>query len=562
MNTAVQELDINSIPSSEGQGQPGDASAGPSEATPSALSVGGFRQTWKGDLISGFQVFLIALPLCLGIAQASSVPPLSGIIAAVVGGALVSLLSGSYVTINGPAAGLIVVIFAAVESLGAGDPAQGYRQTLAAIVVAGLIQVFLGLTKAGKLSSFFPSSAVHGLLASIGIIIIAKQSYVMLGEKPVGETALAQLWNLPQNLVGTNPDILVIGVSTLAVVILLPYIPRLKVLPAPLIGVLVGMALGAYFDLEHEHLYVPFLYHHEYKLGPNFLVSLPADVRQGIVHPDFSRFGEAIFWKAVLMISVIASLETLLSAKAVDKLDPYERKSDLNRDLTAIGAGTVISGMLGGLPMIAEIVRSSANINAGAKSRWSNFFHGVFMAAFVVLAPGLIHRIPLASLAAILCYTGFRLASPKEFKKTYQLGSDQFLIFVATIVITLATDLLIGILAGIVIKLSIHLRRGLKACEVLHCDCQVDIHQKEATLHFKGAVVFTNLLDLRAHLDEVPNGLDVKLDFAGAHLVDHSALEYLEQYHVDYQRTGGQVKFVGLEGFHAQSRHPLAARSR
>lgn len=522
----------------------------------------GLKENWRSEVLSGFLVFLIALPLCLGIALASGVPPLSGIIAAVVGGLVVSQISGSSVTINGPAAGLIVVILAAVESLSLPqDLMAGYRATLAATVIAGLIQVAMGLSRAGRLSSFFPSSAVHGLLASIGIILMVKQSYVMLGLKPMGKTALEQLLRLPASLPNFNPEIAAIGLASLATVIVLPRIAALRKVPAPLVAVLLGMGMGAWFDLSHEHTYVAFV-NHSYKLGPDFLVTLPGRLSDGIVTPDWSRLGEWAFWKAVMMIAIIASLETLLSAAAVDKLDPFQRKTDLNRDLTAIGVGTAVSGMIGGLPMIAEIVRSSANINNGARTRWANFFHGAFMLVFVCALPGLIHKIPLASLAALLCYTGFRLASPREFRKTYEVGSDQLLIFVTTIVVTLGTDLLIGISSGVLVKAILHLRRGVDPRGLVRCAVDIAVESQQATCRCDGSLTFANLLRLQRQLEQLPAGLAVQIDLSGTRLVDHSSLEYLEHFRHDYQRTGGSVELRGLEEHRAVSEHPLAARVR
>lgn len=526
--------------------------------------VPGLIENWRTDVVSGFLVFLIALPLCLGIALASGVPPLAGIISAVVGGLVVSLISGSFVTINGPAAGLIVVVLAAVESMAhPGDPAAGYRATLAATVIAGLIQVVLGLTRAGRLCSFFPSSAVHGLLASIGIIITVKQSYVMLGLKPEGSSVLAQLLNLPGSLLQINPDIAIIGLSTLAVLILLPRVPRLRKLPPPLMGVLLGIGLGVYFDLAHEHTYLWFV-NHQYRVGPEFLVTLPGKLTDGFVSPDFSRLGEAVFWKAVAMMALIASLETLLSASAVDKLDPYHRKTNLNRDLAAVGLGTSISGCLGGLPMIAEIVRSSANVNNGARTRWANFFHGFCMLIFVCFAPGLIQQVPLASLAAILCYTGFRLASPREFRKIYQLGSDQLTVFVTTILITLATDLLIGIGAGVLVKALLHLARGVGARQLLGCRMELEVHQGQhkARCRCWGALTFANLISLKERLEALPLGMMVEIDLGPTRLVDHSSLEFLEHFQQDYGRSGGAVNLLGLEHHRAQSSHPLSTRVR
>lgn len=515
----------------------------------------GLKENWRGDLLAGFLVFLIALPLSLGIALASGVPPLAGIISAVVGGLVVSQLSGSYVTINGPAAGLIVVILHSVESMGGADRMLGYRLTLAAIVVAGVLQIGLGLSKAGRLSTFFPATAVHGLLASIGIIIMAKQAYVMLGIKPVGKSALEQLANLPASLGQSNPEIALIGMVTLAIVVSLPLLPGLKRLPAPLIGVLVGMNLGYYFDLAHEHTYVAFL-NHQYHVGPDFLITLPGRLADGIIHPDWSRVLTAGFWQNVVTITIIASLETLLSAAAVDKLDPYHRKSDLNRDLTAVGVGTAASGMLGGLPMIAEIVRSSANINNGARTRWANCTHGLFMLAFVALAPGLIHRIPLASLAAILTYTGFRLASPKEFKKTWKIGREQFAIFIITILVTLRTDLLIGIASGVLANLVLHwFVRRIPAGKLQRCALDVKHEAERVVMEVEGAVAFTNLIHLKNRLDALPGGLSISINLGETRLVDHSAMEYLEHFASEYTRNGGKVELAGLEQHHAG--HPL-----
>ncbi len=212
--------------------------------------------------------------------------------------------------------------------------------------------------------------------------------------------------------------------------------------------------------------------------------------------------------------------------------------------------------------MIAEIVRSSANVNSGAKTRWSNFFHGMFMLTFVCFASGMIHRIPQASLAAILVFTGFRLASPKEFKKTWSIGSDQMLIFVTTIAVTLGTDLLIGIMSGVLVKLVLHLIRGNSPGQLLKCDMNVKVDNNQAVCNVNGTVAFTNLLHLKKKLESMPTGLDVKIDLGQTKLVDHSAMEYLEGFQHDYQRTGGQVALVGLEDHRSQSTHPLAARTK
>lgn len=522
-----------------------------------ADGLSGLAENAKTDLLSAFLIFLIALPLSLGIAIGSGFPPLAGIIAAVVGGCTVSMLGGSYVTINGPAAGLIAVILGAVTSLGGGDANLGYHLCLAAIVCAGIIQIVLGVTKLGRLSAFFPATAVHGLLASIGIIIIAKQFYSLLGEKAPPGSALEQLFGIPAALHAANPDIALIGLITLCVVVALPLIPGCKKVPAPLVGVLVGVALGSYFDLADKHQYVAF--GSTYDLNPGFLVTLPDNISSGIQFPDWSYVGKGVFWSAVASICIIASLETLLSAQAVEKLDPWHRKTNLDRDLTAIGVATTVSGLLGGLPMIAEIVRSSANVNAGARTRWSNFFHGVYLLLFVCLAPGLIHKIPLSSLAAILVVTGFRLASPKEFKKTLSYGPDQFAVFLVTILVTLYTDLLKGIFAGLICDLVIHLVRGVPMGELFRSRVEV---RDESVVEAEGSLAFTNLLALKNKLEALPAGRDVQVDLSRTRLVDHSTMEFLEHFGHDYERSGGQFKISGLEQHNGLSGHPLSARLR
>lgn len=521
--------------------------------------IAGLKENWKQDILSGFLVFLIALPLCLGIAIASGVPPFAGIISAIVGGLVVSLINGAYVTVNGPAAGLIVVILAGVEQLGHGDPMLGYRLTLAAIVIAGIVQIIFGLVKAGKLSAFFPAPAVHGLLAAIGIIIMSKQIHTMFGVKPQAHETLEIIAEIPHSIIYSNPDIAIIGVISLLLMIILPRLknPWLRMIPAPLIVVVTGILLGHYFDLEHTHVYA--LGQHEFSLGPEFLVTLPNNIMAGIVYPDFSGMFTGAFAGVVISIALIASLETLLSAAAVDKLDPYGRHANLNKDLTAMGVGTALSGLIGGLPMIAEIVRSSANITNGAKTRWANFSHGLFMLVFVAFAPGLIHQIPLAALAALLVVTGFRLASPREFIATYKLGKDQFLIFMVTVLATLATDLLIGIGCGIALNLIMHKWSGLsiKQLFTLRLETKQD---HEWIVHLQGPAVFSNMLILKNQLEEIAPGHSLVLDFSETTLVDHTVMEFVTHFQHDYQRQGGTCRLMGLDGHQGVSEHPLATR--
>ena len=531
--------------------------------------LAGLKENWRSDLLSGFLVFLIALPLCLGISMASGFPPSAGIITAIIGGVLVSRISGSFITINGPAAGLIVVVMSAVQELGAGDEMAGYRYTLAAIVVASAIQILMGVFKAGRLSSFFPASVIHGMLAAIGIIIMAKQIHVMLGTAPEkGSSLFSTIAQIPHSLMNLNHEIAIIGFTGLAILIIWSMIknPTLKMIPAPLIVVLSGMALARYFDLDHEHMYLflpdaHFLQHHEETVGPTFLVTIPDNFMSSFYFPDFSKFATAEFWEAVVSIALVGSLESLLSAMAVDKLDPYKRHSDLDRDLTAVGVGNLVAGFIGDLPMIAEIVRSSSNVNNGAKTSWANFFHGVFLLLFVVLFPRLIHSIPLAALAALLVYTGFRLASPKSFASVLLVGKEQLFMFVVTIIGVLATDLLIGVAIGIVTKFAIHLLRGVRLNNLFKIHFVIE-HKDADTrvVSIVGAAIFSNFMALKTALAGLESGKTVIFQMNNAYLLDHTVMEFLHDFQHNYEGHGGRCVFYGLEFHDTYSRHPLAAR--
>ncbi len=524
-----------------------------SETNLSALpktGLAGLKENWRSDLLSGFLVFLIAMPLCLGISLASGFPPSAGIITAIIGGLLVSRLSGSFVTINGPAAGLIVVVLGAVQSLGNGDNMVGYRYTLAAIVVASAFQIVMGLLKAGRLSSFFPASVVHGMLAAIGIIIMTKQIFAVVGSAPIkGSSLLSTMAQIPEGIMNMKPEIAIIGFSGLAILIAWSLIKNktIKMVPAPLIVVVVGIALGHYFNLSTAY--------------PKLLVNISDDFSSSFFFPDFGKIATGEFWGAVLSICLVGSLETLLSAMAVDKLDPYKRHSDLNKDLTAVGAGNLLAGLLGGLPMIAEIVRSSANVTNGAKTGWANFFHGLFLLMFVALFPALIRSIPLAALGALLVFTGFRLASPKEFGKVMGLGKEQMVMFVATIVGVIATDLLVGVAIGIVTKFIIHLLRGVKPGNLFKIDFAITpANDNSVLIEIRGAAIFSNLLGLKDALMALEPGKTLIFQLNDAYLLDHTMMEFFHDFQHDYEAEGGHCQFVGMEYHEAFADHPLAAR--
>ncbi|MGR9086564.1 MAG: SulP family inorganic anion transporter [Gammaproteobacteria bacterium] len=524
-------------------------------------------ENWSSDLQAGFFVFLIALPLCLGIAVASGFPPSAGIITAMVGGLLVSRINGSHVSINGPAAGLIVVILGAVEALGEGDALAGYRYTLAAIMFAGALQAFMGVYRVGQYAAFFPAAVVHGMLAAIGLIIIAKQSHVMLGVSPAPGGMLSTLAQIPHSVMNLNPVIAAIGLSGLAILVFWPWVkhPKLKAIPAPLVVLVSGMALAQVFGLQHEHWH-PFTTEaeleqgHAHRIAPQFLVDIPDELSSFFYVPDFSKVFTLEFWGAVISICLVGSLESLLSTSAVDKLDPYHRTSDPDRDLAAIGFGNAVAGFFGGLPMIAEIVRSSANINYGAKTGWANFFHGLILMLFVLLFPHLIHSIPLASLAALLVYTGYRLTSPKTFRQVMDIGVEQFGLFAITIIGVLATDLLTGVLIGMAVKFGIHLARGvwLNNMFTIHFSIRTD-GSDTIVVKLLGSALFSNFLPLKNALAGLDQGKILVFDFSDGYLIDHTVMEYIHDFIAQYERNGGHCRQIGhaLEKF---SDHALAAR--
>lgn len=524
----------------------------------------GLKEHWKSDAISGFLVFLIALPLCLGISMASGFPPVAGIFTAIIGGIVVSFFGGSYVTIKGPAAGLIVIALGAVEELGAGNMLDGYHLALAVIVVAGIVQVLFGLLRSGVLSDFFPSAAVHGMLAAIGIIIASKQIHTLFGVKPEGKEIIELIAEIPHSFSTMNPEVAIIGIISLLILFGLPLIhhPIVKKIPAPLIVLLIAIPLGRMFDLEHEHIYL-FLDHHEYSIGPKFLVTLPENLFAAVAFPDFSQIVSLTSMKYIVMFALVGSLESLLSTKAIDTLDTYKRKSNMDKDLMGVGVGNILSGMIGGLPMISEIVRSSANVNNGGKTIWSNVFHGIFLFVFVAFFPTFIHQIPLSALAAMLIFTGYRLASPKEFYKTYKIGKEQLVIFLVTIIMTLATDLLIGIASGIVVKIIMHLLNGLPVKYMFKPLFSVTIDSKgDYIVEVFHSAVFSNYIRLKKSLDSLPRQKSIVIDFSNTNLIDHTVMDNLHHYKHEYESSGGSFVFEGLDEHVALSEHSLAARKK
>ena len=545
-------------------------------------NLGGFINYFKHDFLSGFLVFLIAMPLCLGIALACGYPAIAGIYTAIIGAVLTTFISDSELTIKGPAAGLIVIAIGAIEDFG-GDGAVGgftqaditaYKLALAVGVGAAVLQILFGLLRAGILGEFFPLAAVHGMLAAIGVIIIAKQFPVALGVEAKGEP-LELLREIPHFIAQMNPEIALIGAASLLIMFLWPVLGKkaqaLKAIPAPMVVLLVAVPLGMLFDLTHQHEYT--ILGHRYKTGEEYLVSMPDRVFgmfDELTFPDFSAYTntatlpKALKW--AFMFFVIGSLESLLSAKAIDVIDPWKRKTNLDRDMLAVGVGNLCSALVGGLPMISEIVRSKANIDNGARTRFADMWHGIFLLLCVALIPTVLHLIPLAALAAMLVYTGFRLAHPTEFQHVKQIGTEQLVIFVVTLVAVLATDLLIGIAIGIATKFIFHVYNGVPVKSLFKP--YLDIIQRDENTYVIRAshsAVFSNWIPFRRQIERY--GLiqhkNIVVDLSDTNLVDHSVMEKLHEMQRDFDREGLKLEITGLELLQRRfSDHELSARKR
>ncbi|MEH6512003.1 SulP family inorganic anion transporter [Maribacter arcticus] len=527
--------------------------------------VATFIGTLPKNIFSGFVVSLIALPLGLGLALASEAPPISGIIAAVVGGIVVSVLGGSNVTITGPGNGLVIVLLGAITTLGGGDLYEGYLFTLAAIVFSGILMLILGFLKMGRLADFFPASAIEGMLAAIGLGILAKQFHIMIGHNNEHGTIINLLVQIPEGIINLYNDyhleqLIAAIIGLIALLIMLNYSKirnkYLHLIPAPMWILILSVTFSYVFDW----LNLP------YPLQDQFLVNIPNNVLSNLAFPNFSKIMELDFIMTVFAITLIASIESLLSIKAVDKLDPARRRSNVNRDLKALGLATSISGLLGGLNVVTVIARSSVNVNNGATNKSANFFHALFLVIFVLLFQDQLRRIPLAALAAILVFTGYKLATPKNIRKIAKIGKEQIIIFSVTLLTTLFTNLITGIAMGILVTFLIHVILNKSVSLFVNHLVKPNIlmfKEKDGGNYYISVKYFASFLNfnrLKNKLDIIPENENVILDFSLCRFVDHTVMEGLENYIDTFTKKEGSIELIGLDKHGADTKHPFAIR--
>lgn len=522
-----------------------------------ADGLAGLKQNLSRDALSGFLVFLLAMPLSLGIARASLFPMIFGLVTAIIGGVIVSFFMGSRLSIKGPAAGLIVIASGSVTAMGDGE--IGWHLALGTVVVASLLQILFGVLKLGKLADFFPSAAIHGMLAAIGIIIMAKQLHLVLGINPAdlkGREPLELIAMLPSSILRENAHLAEIGIACLLILIVMSYIKheKIKKIPAPLVVLAVSIPLGFALHIKTDGEISSYAL---VKIG-----SIADAFRNGPINVDFSGLSThtGAFIQYVILYSLIGSIESLLTAKAVDGMDPFKRKTDYDKDLIGIGIGNTLCGILGGLPMISEVARSSANIGYGARTRWANFFHGLFLLLAVLAGVSFIEMIPNVALAAMLIFIGFRLAHPKQFVHMFHIGKEQLTVFCVTILVTVSTDLLMGVGSGILLELIINLVNGASPDHLFRTDLHVAQQNGSYIIQVRGALLFSNLLGFKKKFLTIPQGKHITIDVSGATIVDHTAIVTINGLIEDYKDGGGKALVSGFQNHRQLSKAPTSTR--
>lgn len=500
----------------------------------------------RSDFASGLVVFLVALPLCMGIALASGAPPLSGIIAGIVGGIVIGSLSNSHLSVSGPAAGLAAIVLTAITQLG------GFEIFLLAVLLAGAMQLLLGFLRAGSISNYFPNNVIEGMLAGIGIIIILKQIPHAVGFDTEFEGAEAFFQPGGGNTFSTLLGIVdhfhwgacIVALVSLALLISwdkVPALKKIKAVPAALVAVIVSILINEAFISSGSSLVIE----------ASHLVQLPvitsfSELSQIIVMPDFSAITDSRVWVTAATIAIVASIETLLCIEAADRMDVEKRYTDTNRELKAQGFGNMLSGLIGGLPMTSVIVRTSANVNAGAKSKMSAIIHGFLLLACVLAIPAILNKIPLATLAAVLLMVGYKLAKPATFKHFWKHGKYQFAPFIVTILGVVFTDLLTGVALGIAVSIIFLIRGNLKRAYNFRREQYAD----GAIIHIDLAqeVSFLNKAAIKSTLNDIPENSKVIISAADTVYIAHDVLDLIREFKdVKAPPEGIRVKLVGFK---------------
>lgn len=514
---------------------------------------------FKTDVLSGLVVFLVALPLCLGIALASGAPLFAGIISGVIGGIVVGVLSNSQLSVSGPAAGLTAIVLAAITSLG------DYQTFLLAVVLAGVLQILLGIAKAGTVSNYFPSNVIEGMLTAIGIIIILKQLPHAVGydadnegdlffiEKGEHHNTLSSVIDAINN---SQLGAVIICLVSLAILIAfnkIDFLKKLKVVPGALIAVIAGVVLNEVFKMINPSLVIQ----------QEHLVNLPVpksfdDFLGQFKLPNFAMIANPNVWITAATIAVVASIETLLCIEASDKMDPLKRYSNTNTELFAQGSGNILSGLLGGLPMTSVIVRTSANINSGGRTKVAAIAHGVFLLMAVIAIPTILNKIPLACLAAILLMIGYKLASPTVFKHMWAAGRYQFVPFIVTVVAVVFTDLLKGVGIGLVFSVFYILRANLKLAYFF----KKEEHHTGETITMKLAqeVSFLNKAAIKQTISDLPEDSRLVIDASDSFYIDHDVLQLIKDFlAIGSKDKNIQVDLIGFKDEYKMGKQSLVS---
>lgn len=522
----------------------------PSAATATARTPSGVPSSpWKHlskDLPAGLVVFLVALPLCLGISLASGAPLLAGIIAGIVGGLVVSWISNSPLSVSGPAAGLTSIVLASLQSL------QSFQAVLAAVVIAGVIQVVLGVVKAGIVGMYFPTSVIRGMLAAIGLTLILKQIPHLVGADADYFEDMTFLQFDGQNtfsaieraMQGIGAGSALVGLVSLGVLflwddVIAKRIRVLRLVPSALVVVLLSIGLNNLLDQAAPVL----------RIRPEHLVNLPnisswQDFVGSFTQPDWTALQKPGFFVVAFTIAIVASLESLLSVKAVDKLDPHKRITPTNRELVAQGTGNIISGLLGGLPITAVIVRSSANINSGGQTRMAAFSHGILLLISLLFLESILNQVPYSALAAVLLIVGYKLTKPALYMTQWRLGWQQFLPFIVTILAILFTDLLKGVSVGLAIGVFYILKANYESAYFLSKPAAM----QAGPIHLKLSeqVSFLNKASIVKVLDELPDDTQVLIDGSNSSFIDYDVLEAIENFRLAAPERGIQLELRAI----------------